>query len=188
MRLFIAVNFDPRVRGAIAAAIGAFPIESPPWRWTKPDTWHVTLKFLGERSETDAHAIAACVEGVAKRHRAFDLELREFGGFPHLNRPRVLFYRADRGADELRALAADIDRTLADALGIPEETKKFRAHATIARVKTRIPRPVADLLPSVPPLSGAVQTVQSFELMKSTLHRDGARYERFKAFALPPAP
>jgi 2'-5' RNA ligase len=73
-------------------------------------------------------------------------------------------------------------------LGIAEETKSFRAHTTVARVKSRIPRPVADLLSSVPPLLGAFQTVQSFELMKSTLHRDGARYEVFKAFALPTGP
>lgn len=188
MRLFIAVNFDPGVRDLIAAAIDGFPIERPPWRWTKPDTWHVTVKFLGERSEIDAAAIASCMDGVASRHSAFGLELRDFGGFPNLSRPRVLVYRAERGAEELRALAADVDQTLHDVLGIPKETKRFHAHATVARVKTRIPRPVSDRLPSVPPLSGAVQTVESFELMKSELRRDGARYERFKAFALPPAP
>ena len=188
MRLFIAVNFDPRLRDLIAAAIDGFPIERPPWRWSKPETWHVTVKFLGERSENDAAAIAGCMEDVAERHSAFRLELRDFGGFPNLSRPRVLFYRAERGAEELRALAADIDQALLDVLGIPKETKRFQAHATVARVKTRIPRPISDRLPSVPPLPGAIQTVESFELMKSELRRDGARHERFKAFALPPAP
>ena len=188
MRLFIAVNFDPRVRDLIAAAIEGFPVERPPWRWTKPDTWHVTVKFLGERSESDAAAIARCLEAVASRHGSFPLELRDFGGFPSLKRPRVLFYRAERGAEALVALAADVEQTLLGELGIPKEDKPFRAHATVGRVKARIPRPVADRLPSVPPLSGAVQTVESFELMISELHRDGARYRCFKAFALPPAP
>ena len=188
MRLFIAVNFDPCVRDAIAAAIDGFPVDRPPWRWTKPDTWHLTVKFLGERSDSDAQAIVGCMEDVAGRHRAFDLELRDFGGFPSLGRPRVLFYRAERGVEQLEALAADVDQTLREVLGVPKETKKFRAHTTVARVKSRIPGPVAKLLPSVPPLLGAVQTVQSFELMKSTLHRDGARYEVFKAFALPTGP
>jgi 2'-5' RNA ligase len=188
MRLFIAVNFDARIRDLIAGAIDGFPIERPPWRWTKPDTWHVTLKFLGERPEADLDTISSCMAGVAQRHRAFRLELSGFGGFPNLRGPRVLFYRAEVGAEALRALAADVDQTLYDAMGIPTEKKRFHAHATVARVKSRIPGQVADRLPGVPGLSGAVQTVESFELMKSELRREGARYERVKAFALLPAP
>jgi len=188
MRLFIAVNFDAKVRDLISEAISGFPLARPPWRWTNPNTWHVTLKFLGERPDADLTTITRCMEGVAARHRAFQLELTDFGGFPSLRRPRVLLYGADRGADELRALAADVDQTIHDVMGIPKETKRFHAHATVARVKTRLERSVADRLVSVPPLTGAVQTVTSFELIKSVLRRDGARYERLKAFALPLVP
>lgn len=188
MRLFIAVNLEARIRDLIAESIDGFPVDRPPWRWTKPNTWHLTLKFLGERPESDVVTIARCMEGVAARHRVFQLEMAQFGGFPSLRRPRVLFYNADEGAEALRSLAADVDQTLSEIMGIPAETKPFRAHATIARVKSRIPGPLADRLPSIPPLTGAVQTVDCFDLMKSELRREGARYQCLKAFALPPAP
>jgi 2'-5' RNA ligase len=188
MRLFIAVNFESGVRDLIAGAIDRFPLERPPWRWTRPETWHITLKFLGERPESDTATIARCLEGVAARHRAFQLELDEFGGFPNLRRPRVLTFRVGEGAEALAAMAADVDQTLFDVMGVAKETKRFRAHVTVARVKSRLDRAVVPRLEQVPPLSGAVQTVECFELMKSTLRREGAQYERLKAFALPPAP
>jgi 2'-5' RNA ligase len=188
MRLFIAVNFDTRIRGLIAQAIDRFPLERPPWRWTKPDTWHVTLKFLGEPPEAGVAPLHSCLAGVAALHPAFEVTLREFGGFPSLRRPRVLFYGVDRGAAALRDLAADVEQTLLDEMGVPKDSKRFHAHATVARVKSTLPGPVIDGLTSVPPLEGAVQTVGSIDLMKSELHPQGARYECLKAFALPPAP
>ncbi|MGD8412917.1 MAG: RNA 2',3'-cyclic phosphodiesterase [Candidatus Latescibacterota bacterium] len=188
MRLFIAVNFDSGVRDLIAEAIDHFPLERPPWRWTRPNTWHITLKFLGERRESDTAAIVRCLEGVAARHRTFPLELKDFDGFPNLRRPRVLTFRVGEGAEQLESMAADVDQTLFDVMGIAKETKQFRAHATVARVKSRLDRTAIAHLESVPPLSGAAQAVESIELMKSTLRREGAQYERLKAFALPPAP
>jgi len=188
MRLFVAVNFDARVRDLIAGAIDAFPVDLPPWRWSKPDTWHLTLKFLGEIPDTDVALISRCLEGVAARHRTFELAVGEFGGFPSLRRPRVLMFKVGKGAGELEALAAEIDQTLLDVAGIPKESKRFRAHATIARVKNRLDPSVTDRLASVSPLVGAIQTVGSIDLMKSELRPQGARYECLKAFALPLAP
>ena len=48
MRLFVAVNLAPSVIESIQTAIDAFPVQNPPWRWTRTDAWHVTLKFIGE--------------------------------------------------------------------------------------------------------------------------------------------
>jgi 2'-5' RNA ligase len=72
-------------------------------------------------------------------------------------------------------------------MGIPMEEKRFHAHVTLARVKSRLPDAVIGVLPSIPPLAGASQTAGSIDLMKSELRRDGARYEPLKAFALPRA-
>jgi len=188
LRLFIAVNLDSRVRDKIASAIDGFPVDGPPWRWTRPASWHVTLKFLGDTPDSDVATISRCLEGVAARHRAFDLELRDFGGFPSLKSPRVLFFNADRGAGALRGLAADVDETLADVMGLAPEARRFHAHVTVARVKSRISSDLAGRLEAVPGLAGAVQTVASLDLVKSELHREGARYKCLKAFALPPAP
>lgn len=188
MRLFIAVNLSSDVRDLIARAIESFPVDRPPWRWVRPENWHVTIKFLGNVEERNIEAISNSLEVVSARHTAFQLALRDFGGFPNLRRPRVLFYHIDTGAESLRRLAADVDRALLDAAGIKKEEKAFRAHVTVARVKSRLAPPVIDKLGLAPSLEHAVQQVDSVDLMKSELHRDGARYERLKGFALPPAP
>lgn len=187
MRLFIALNLDPRIRELIASAIDTFPVDRPPWRWTRPDTWHITLKFLGDTPQTEVAPITRSLEQVATRYTRFQLSLRGFGGFPNLRRPRVLFYRSDEGASVMERLAGDVNRSLHADVGIPVEEKRFRGHVTVARVKSRLPAPVVGKLRTVPPLEGAVQTVGSIDLMKSDLRPDGARYERLKGFALPQA-
>jgi 2'-5' RNA ligase len=187
MRLFIAVNFTPVVRDAIAAAIQRLPVYNPPWRWADRSTWHVTLKFLGEIPEREIEPIAGCIQSVCTRYHQFPLTLGPFGGFPNLSRPRVLFYAVETGKEALARLAAEIDTGLFDTLGIPKEEKPFRAHATVARIKKRLPKPITDKLLRAESLVGTEQTVTSVDLMKSELRSDGARYRCVKQFALPPA-
>ncbi len=185
MRTFIAVNLDPQVTDRISSAVRLFPVDDPPWRWTRPETWHITLKFLGEVSETGIAGIKNCLERVSSRHPSFDLTLREFGGFPNLRRPRVLFFAADSGARQLERLAADVNRTLLEETGFPLDNKRFSPHITVARVKSPLRGVILDKLTTVSPLEKAVQTVSSIDLMKSELRRDGAVYSRLKGFALP---
>jgi 2'-5' RNA ligase len=187
MRTFIAINFNDVVRDRIAAAVESFPVTDPPWRWTRPETWHITLKFLGEITGHDLTAVESCLGEVCARHSAFGLELGPFGGFPNLGRPRVLFFAAGEGAAPLERLAADVNRTLEEQAGFPGESRRFHAHVTLARIKSRLPRAVTDKLAGVPPLENTGQTVGSVDLMSSELRRSGAVYRRLKGFALPPA-
>lgn len=182
MRLFVATELGDAVRSAIAAGIEHFPVSDPPWRWVSPENWHITLKFIGDASQTDA--IAAALAAVAARHAAFDLALGPFGGFPGLRRPRVLFYDAVEGAVPLAALAAAVDAALCDALGLDPEPRPFRAHATVARVKRPLARETAERLREVPPLEGARQRVDGFTLLRSRLGPSGARYEPLFRFTL----
>jgi 2'-5' RNA ligase len=186
MRLFIAVNFTPVIRDAIAEAIQRIPVQDPPWRWAHQSTWHVTLKFLGETPQQDVDPIANCIQSVCSRRNAFSLELGPLGGFPNLSRPRVLFYAVQTGKEALAQLAAEIDVGLFENLGIPKEERPFRAHATVARIKKRLPKPISEKLMRAEPLVGAAQAVPSVDLMKSELRPEGARYQRVKEFALLP--
>ncbi len=185
MRLFVAVNFDDIVRGAIRAAVDDFPITNPPWKWAAPETWHVTLKFIGERPTSDLPKVVGALEDVRTRHPAFFVALREFGGFPNLRSPRVLFFDMQRGVPEMTALAADVDDALHHAIALEKETREFHAHATVARIKERLAGPIVEKLSLVPALSHPASRVTSFELMESRLGRTGAQYSVVKKFALP---
>lgn len=185
MRLFLAVNFDDTVRSAIRAAVDDFPIADPPWKWAAPETWHVTLKFIGEQRDSELGKIVAALDTVRMRHAAFHVTLGKFGAFPNLDAPRVLFFDVEMGVQPLTALADDIDRSLEEAIGLDREKRAFHAHATVARIKDPLRRAVVEHLTLVPPLSHPVTRVASFDLMQSRLGRTGAQYSTVKRFALP---
>lgn len=185
MRLFIAVNFDDTVREAIRSALDRFPVDDPPWRWAAPETWHLTLKFLGETTPGRMDRVIEALSALPARHAAFAVSLGSFGAFPNLRAPRVLFYNVETGADEVARLALDVDRAVETAIGLPRETRPFHAHATVARIKEPLARTVADRLALVPPLSHPVTRVSTFDLMESRLGRTGAHYSVVKQFALP---
>jgi 2'-5' RNA ligase len=184
MRLFVAVNFPPAVRDAIQNAVDEFPVSNPPWRWVGPENWHLTLKFLGETPAARVDDVVNALDAVRARHPSFDLTLGAFGGFPNLRSPRVLFYQVEWGAAELERLADDVDRAIERGAGLPLETRRFHAHATVARVKDRLPPAVTARLAMVPALTHAVARVDAFDLMESRLRRTGAVYSVVKEFAL----
>lgn len=185
MRLFVAVNFDDTVRGAIRAAIDDFPIANPPWNWSSAESWHVTLKFIGQRHVDELPDLVKALEEVRTRHKAFQISLRDFGAFPNLQSPRVLFFDLKTGRAEMAALAGDVDEALHNAIALEREEREFHAHATVARIKEKLPNPIVEQLSLVPALSHPASRVTSFELMESRLGRTGAQYSVVKKFALP---
>lgn len=183
MRLFVAAFMGDDAVRSVRAALDDFPVAHPPWRWTEPVAWHITLKFLGETPPADLDRVLAALRDVAPRHTPFDLALGPFGGFPNLRAPRVLFFAAAAGAERCAALANDIDAALFAAIGLARESRRFHAHATVARVKNRLPDAVARGLALVPPLTDAVTRVDGFALVESRLERTGALYSTVKEFA-----
>jgi len=184
MRLFFAIDFENSVKDAIAQAINAIPIEDPPWRWVATSNLHMTLKFLGETPEARVAQLSTCAQQVAGMFSPFSICLTDLGGFPNLSRPRVLFYRIDEGADALVALATRLDEALAKEMGTPRERRPFRAHATIARIKSPPSKPLLEALQCTPSLDGVAQPVTKLVLVKSQLGAQGAKYYHLKEFAL----
>jgi 2'-5' RNA ligase len=184
MRIFFAVDFSDSVRGAIQRAIRDFPVTRPPWRWVAASNLHMTLKFLGHTPEENIPALSECADATCEGFASFSIRLGRLGAFPSLRRPRVLFYRVEEGAESLELLARQLDESLSRRLGIPREKHPFRAHATIARIKTDLPPQIIEGLGVVPPLGDTVQTVEKLCLMKSQLHPKGAIYHCLKEFAL----
>lgn len=184
MRLFFAVDFTELVKDAIRRAIHDIAIDRPPWRWVAASNLHMTLKFLGDTEASQVAELEDCADLVCRDCSPFSIRLGPLGGFPNLKRPRVLFYRIDDGADPLIDLARRLDRTLSERLGIARDKRPFRAHATVARIKVNVAPEIIRILEAVPPLDGVKQPVQNLALIRSELHREGAKYHHLKQFAL----
>ena len=133
MRTFLAIPLPRALCEELAAAGRA--IEG--LRAQKPETLHLTIRFLGEIDEPER--IGQATAAAATRHEPFELALRGIGAFPDARAPRVVWVGVGDGAAEATALAGDVDRELR-TLGIEPERRPYRAHITLGRFRGRPPR------------------------------------------------
>lgn len=133
MRLFIAANLPPTVRDAVFGDVAPLRAATDAVRWTGAPALHVTLKFLGERTDGKVEPLGTVLVAVASQHEPFEVELTEIGAFPNFRRPRVVWLGMT-GEATFRALAGDLDRALVP-LGFEAERRPFQAHLTLGRVK-----------------------------------------------------
>jgi len=138
--------------------------ELPAVRWTAPEVWHVTLRFLGGVA-ADAVAPVATALGAL---RSYPPAVAELG--PATRRlGRSVLVLPVAGLD---GVAAAVDEALA-GVGIAREERPFTGHLTVARARGRAALPGG--------LSGAPLTaswpVDDVTLVESTLH--GARGSRY---------
>lgn len=131
MRLFIALNLPKKERQRIHRAVRSLRETELPVRWLEPDNFHVTLKFLGEVRRERIPMVHEIMSRVAGATRSFGTDLRGFGAFPTIRRPRIIWLGV--GANpELRCLKQDLEWGLAD-LGYDPETRAFHPHVTLGR-------------------------------------------------------
>lgn len=156
-RLFVAVWPPPEVVSALGA------IERPSvdgLRWTTPEQWHVTLRFLG--SVDDEREVVAAVRSAT--NGAVPVPVALGPGSQRLGRGILVVPVAG-----LDALAADVVDATA-RLGRPPDDRPFHGHVTLARAKRRLPRRVIGL-----PVAGG-WTVEEVAVVASDTRPDGARY------------
>jgi RNA 2',3'-cyclic 3'-phosphodiesterase len=129
MRLFIALDITDAIRDCIARFVEGVSGFAPDARWAKPESLHVTLKFIGEQPESAVEQIKAALSTTPASEA--EIEFRGYGFFPTLKSPRVFWVGIEAGP-QLASLAAAIDQRMA-ALGIPKEDRAFSPHLTLAR-------------------------------------------------------
>ena len=179
LRLFLAVNLPDELRAQLDSAIAPCRSTAPEARWTRADSWHLTLVFLGERPAAQIPALREQVTSACRTIAPFPIWFAGTGCFPSASHPRVLWAGLAGGATQLIALQRAVSRALVRAaLARPEE--HYIPHLTLARLPDHMEHTNrADLgrrwsAFSLPPLPEV--PVQDVHLMQSELGRDGARY------------
>jgi 2'-5' RNA ligase len=176
MRLFAAINLPKAERARIHAAAAPLRDSGMPVRWLPADSFHLTLKFLGEVRPDAVDSIKAVVDRVSSGTHAFELDLGGFGAFPTIRRPRVIWVGVDP-SPALRCLKQDLEWALAD-LGFARETRAFHPHITLGRAEdgegAGAFRGLDELAASLS-YTGDVPA-KKVDLMRSQLSRTGARY------------
>ena len=152
-------------------------------QWVRPESIHLTLKFLGDVDERRIDPLCRALTEAVSGLEPFSVQAHGVGVFPDLRMPRVLWvglsdsdHQSSR--QSLTHLAQEVDRAF-HGLGFPSESRPFSPHLTLARIKER-PREMghvlreSGLLLSSAPL-GTID-VSAVALMKSVLQPSGALY------------
>jgi 2'-5' RNA ligase len=129
-------------------------------RWTTPEQWHVTLRFLGAVDDVDD-----VVEAVTASVMAQPAVVATMG--PATTRlGRTILVAPVAG---LERIAASVIAATAH-LGAPPENRPFRGHLTLARSKRRLPSAAVGV-----PIA-ATWTVSELAVVASDTRPEGARY------------
>ncbi len=127
-RLFVALMPPRPALDELAAAVQPLRAEAPTVRWSRTESWHLTLVFLGAVEET---AVGLLVDGLARvAHDHLPIQLQIAGGGHFDNRVLWAGLAGDRAA--LRRLAESV-RAVARHAALDGESKPFRGHITLAR-------------------------------------------------------
>jgi len=196
MRLFIALDIDDAIRERIARFMEGVQGFAPDARCVKPESIHITLKFIGEQPEPAVEQIRLALRTVSAG--TTEIQFRGYGFFPTAKSARVFWVGMEAGP-QLAALASAIDEKMA-ALGIPKEDRAFSPHLTLARGSGGSGSPrwrkgdgpnrtferLQEKLISLPSPEFGTMTPREFFLYQSQLSPKGSKYTKLERFALQP--
>lgn len=194
MRLFIALDIDESIRERIERFLEGVRGFAPHARWVRPESLHVTLKFIGEKPDDEVskiHQILSSIEAGA-----FEISFRGYGFFPTPKSARV-FWIGLNASDQLPQLANTIDDAVT-SIGIPRETHAYSPHLTLARGSGRSGAPhkqkgdranhsfqrLQEKLAALSTPEFGSMTTREFFLYQSKLGPAGSRYTKIAGFAL----
>jgi 2'-5' RNA ligase len=194
MRIFIGIDLDLEVRARIERFLEGVQGFAPEARWVRPESLHITLKFIGEQPAERVEAITARVQRVDCS--AFEIRSAGYGFFPTAKAPRVFWIGIDSGK-RLAELAGAIDAATAE-LGIPREDRAYSPHLTLARGGGRSGSPkwregdgpnatfavLEKRLAAMGELDFGTMMAREFILYQSQLSPRGSKYTRLQRFPL----
>jgi 2'-5' RNA ligase len=193
MRVFVALDIDDAIRQRLQLFLDGVRGFAPDARWVRPESVHVTLKFIGEKS---VEAVAEIKQALGRiRAGVVEISFRGYGFFPTARAPRV-FWVAIEAGPQLATLAKSVDEAVA-TLGIPKEEHAFSPHLTLARrggsgapgwrkgdAPNQSFQRLQEKLAAMPAPEFGTMTAREFFLYESQLGRGGSRYTKIAGFGL----
>ncbi len=179
MRLFIGIPLASEVVDALERLSRSLRSANDGLRWSSPETWHITLQFLGE---TSVERYGCLVQRLgAIKAPAVPVWLHGTGFFDRAG----VFFAGVNVSPELRQLEKLIIAATSQC-GVAAEERPYHPHVTLARAKgdgkggaLRKLRDVAKSEVEFPAF-----TAREFLLYESFLNAQGARHEVRERFSL----
>ncbi|MBI4674307.1 MAG: RNA 2',3'-cyclic phosphodiesterase [Chloroflexi bacterium] len=186
LRLFIAIELDDALRGALKRAqkqiedeCNRVLVAKNGVRWVAPENIHLTLKFLGNAKRAQIPTLQNVLERAAQSTAPFELYARGVGCFPNAHRPNNVWVGLEGDVERAALLTQRIEAECA-AVGFAREARGFTPHLTLGRVKRDASNSeraaLGAMIKNKPPESYGVIHARAVYLIASDLRPSGPVY------------
>ncbi|MFN2340239.1 MAG: RNA 2',3'-cyclic phosphodiesterase [Halanaerobium sp.] len=135
MRLFIGVNINSRSKNLIEKKVELLKSEyNNQFKWIKKDNWHLTLKFIGEVSDTEKEKLINALKNVNFSEKDKYLQFARIDAFPELDAAKVLYLALKKGKKQLIKMHQQVEKELLK-FGFESDQRDYIPHLTLARNK-----------------------------------------------------
>ncbi len=148
-------------------------------KWVPTDNLHLTLKFLGDVNNTEVPGVCSVIHQICQNYSPFQLHFRGTGGFPSIDRPRILYAGVDDASGALTEIVTQLETSLAE-LGFKQEPRDYTPHLTLGRTRSgsqRANSDVMDQLAREDKTELGSMLVQSVQLFASFMDKSGPTYQ-----------
>jgi 2'-5' RNA ligase len=161
VRCFVAVKIPEAAAARVRDAQERLREVEPSWKWVSPDRLEKLWPEIG---------------AALSRRPPFTMTLEGLGAFPDTRSPRVAWAGIERGAEELRGLAEDVEAAC-ECCGFERERRPFTAHLTLGRARRgQTKSQVGRAIEQDADIAFGEALIDRVLLMRSQLSPDGARY------------
>jgi len=178
IRVFLAIELSSGIRENLYSIQQQLKTTLPPINWVRPESIHLTLKFLGYVEPSVVSQLLSAVEPIGKKHKPFSVDVQGLGVFPQVKHPRIFWVGLTGSTQALQDLVFEIDVVL-ETMGFPPEEKTYHPHLTLARIKRENAKVGSALIQTKALESDqhlGTLNVNGFTLFQSDLDSSGAKY------------
>jgi 2'-5' RNA ligase len=134
IRAFIAIDLPPEVLQCLDDVSQQLRQElgGAPVRWVPVENIHLTLKFLGDVSESNIDMLTDFLQSTVSNVKQFEFSVGGLGAYPKPHRPRVIWVGVE-APPELMTAQRSVESEMS-RLGYARERRPFNPHLTLGRV------------------------------------------------------
>jgi 2'-5' RNA ligase len=185
LRVFCAIELPKEVRERAANHVRNLrsALSDARASWPRAENLHLTLKFFGEIASNRVETLSQAVARAAQASQPFKLRIEGTGAFPPRGAPRVLWLGVIDSSGSLAQLQSHLEDEC-ESLGFPRESRPFRPHLTLARIRSPQGARALAKLHQEMSFEAVEFPVTELILMRSELSAGGSRYTAISRKAL----
>ncbi|GAB5468928.1 MAG: RNA 2',3'-cyclic phosphodiesterase [Rhodospirillales bacterium] len=176
LRLFVALSLPDEIREALSDLEDRLPGA----RWLDEESYHITLRFIGEVDGGQADDIAYELDRLDGR--GFELSLCGLGHWGEGSRARALWAKVEK-TEPLSRLQQKVENAL-QRVGCKAERRRFSPHVTIARLRNTPSEALHPFILHHSLLRLGPFPVEDFVLYRSFLTGEGPIYQAAAVYPL----